>query len=199
MAELNTEWAAVAERQRLYPEDPERMQSTKLGNVIVAVEDRAGGRYGLVSVQALARLRPLLPPTTATGLVASEDDLGFAVRMSSASLLTSLVSSFMLVLPLVANRSLAGAASLIIPATFLVMAWSSYSSAVRVAIQYGETLAVIFDLHRFLLYGALRQPVPRDTAEEREINAMLSRAMENGRYPGPFIFPSSAQQRGQDS
>lgn len=95
--------------------------------------------------------------------------------------------------PLLSNQSLAGAASLVIPALFLVTAWSSYSTAVKAALRYGETLALVFDLHRFLLYESLHQPVPHENDEERERNAKLSRAMESGRHADPFILPAAAK------
>lgn len=52
---------AVWRLRHRYPEDGGRIMPTRLGNILRAAEDRAGGRYGLDTVTFWPRLYPFLP------------------------------------------------------------------------------------------------------------------------------------------
>lgn len=152
LPELEQRAGAIWNRRKQYPKDAGAVVATRLGNMLAAGEGFAGERYGLVTSIAWPRLRPLVPSETTSELLASEDDLRFSVRMSSASLVigTGLLTFGLLTLGREPWLPLAGAAVL-----FFVMANSAYWSALSAAQRYTEALAVAFDLHRFQLYDSL--------------------------------------------
>lgn len=172
-AELRFRGKSAWNRTQSYPETSADIVGSALGNVLAAGESRAGGRYGLWTSVALPRLRPLLPDATATELRDSEDALRFNVRMGSASLLiaTGFIGVALMMIRQVPWFAIVGTG------IFLIMAFSSYRSAIAAASRYNEALAVVFDLHRFLLYDCLYMPRPSNTLEEVKASGTLMEAL----------------------
>lgn len=79
-----------------------------------------------------------------------------------------------------------------VPVGSALLAWASYSNAIYAAIQYGEALAVAFDLNRFALYGALHVRTPVNSAAEREFARIITRALATGEPIYDYI-PSQDQ------
>lgn len=172
----------LGEQIRLYPATAS-VRPTTLGNVVAAGEQDAGRPYGLDARLALPRLELLLPDSTAKLLASRRDDLGFSLRFCSTLLMAAVASVALLAAQL---NSLA----ILIPILTTVFAWLSYRNAIAAAVTYAETLRVVFDLHRFLLYEALRYPLPTDLDDEHkaanQINGFLASGVIN---PWPYLHP----------
>jgi hypothetical protein len=158
--DLFVSWPLLAERIRRYPPRDDEVVVSELGNIIRAAEIEAGARYGLAAGIVFSRLEPLLPERSASTLAAHFDDLQFAERLAAA-LFVSTIPSFLLL----ARYGI----WLLVPVGVALLAWASYRNAVAAAVRWGESLSVIFDLHRFLLYDALRliPPIHRRRAGTR--------------------------------
>jgi hypothetical protein len=178
----------LAERVRRYPATG-HVRPTVLGNVIAAGEEDAGRPYGLDARLALPRLELLLPESAATLLSSRGDDLGFAVRFCSTLSLAAVASAALI------GEHLASRAALI-PVLAAAFAWLSYRNAVAAATAYAEALRVVFDLHRFLLYEALRRPLPQDLDNEREEAERIMHLLGSGvaaswQYVHPVAGPET--------
>ena len=66
----------------------------------------------------------------------------------------------------------------------------SCRNAVAAAVVYGESQRVLFDLHRFGLYGALQLPRPRLSGnEERPLGLQIYELLWRGSdQPRPYFF-----------
>jgi hypothetical protein len=151
--------------RRLYPDDPDHVMPTLLGNVLKAGEDRAGGRYGLDCVVIWPRLYPLLSEPLTAALDDARNQLDLAVRFAATF---GLIATGALVL--LAPHGWWAAVVL----AALALAWLSYRGSVNAAIAYGELLESAIDLHRFDLLQALHLPLPADPGAERTLNTELS-------------------------
>jgi hypothetical protein len=71
---------------------------------------------------------------------------------------------------------------LLVPSLLFLFAWIEYRSAVSAATAYGDTLYVVFDLHRFDVIKALHYPLPANTEEEERSNMDLSEMLAKRRW-----------------
>ncbi len=62
----------------------------------------------------------------------------------------------------------------------LLSAWFAYRWAIAAASLYGELIEATFDLHRHLLYQALRWTLPPDPTIERRVGQDLTRYLQSG-------------------
>jgi hypothetical protein len=162
--------AAARRLDRSFPPEDELMP-TQLGNVLRASENRAGGRYGLLTVVTWPRLYPLLPQGTVQIVDDQRDQLDLAARFCVVSLLGAAVS-----LGLLAPYGI----WLLVPAAALVFAWISYRAAVAAALQYAVGLETAYDLHRLELLRGLHLRLPTDSKSERTTNEALSTFLLQG-------------------
>ncbi|HUO72604.1 MAG TPA: hypothetical protein VMU39_17680 [Solirubrobacteraceae bacterium] len=177
-AELDRMGDAAA-RRRLYPTNWSLLP-TRLGNVLRASEERAGGRYGLNSIVAWPRLLPLLPDTLRATADDQRTQLDAAARLCVVLILASVIGvCFLAPHPV----------WLIAPAVTMGLAVVAYKATIAAAIAYGETLEVAFDLHRFDLLRAVCAPLPADTNAELTTNASLSSFWLQGPPPQPEGAP----------
>jgi hypothetical protein len=177
--DLEQQLTLLEEGVRAYPRLPALIQATMLGNAIAATEERAGGRYGLVTSIVLPRLVPLMSDAARAELEAAEKDLQFATRMASASILAMIVATLLL-LPAFSIQRYFDVGVLVIVPLFGLMAWASYRNAIVAAIKHGEAISVCFDLYRFALYSQMRMPIPKTSGEERHNNLRLRLMMDSG-------------------
>ncbi len=182
---------------RDYPFRRERIQPTRLGNVLRAAEDYPYGRYGLDGVFWWPRLEPLLPESLSNRLEAAF--MGLVALLNLATL--ALVFALVLVgnaIVVVASRVMAdwwvtmsawfaGAQSAPMPSWLItasgttVLSWLTgafvsllvgyiaYRGAVAQALSYGELIRVAYDKYRFLILDALQIPRPATPAEEHAL------------------------------
>jgi hypothetical protein len=162
--------AATRRLERFYPAEDDLLP-TRLGNVLRAAENRAGGRYGLITVVVWPRLYPLLPEGTVRAVDDQRDQLDLAARFCAVCFLAGLISFGLLV---------THGWWLLVPVAALVLAWASYRAAVAAALQYGVGLETAFDLHRFELLRALHLELPADHAAEVATNQELSAFLLQG-------------------
>jgi hypothetical protein len=157
--------SAISQLRSAYPPKLQRLLPTRLGNALRAAEDRAGQRYGLLTVTILPRLYPYLSERFAAAFADLRNQLDVAVRLCVMLLLATLISALMLI---------GYGWWLVLPVATGTLSWISYRAAVRAALNYGQGLHVAFDLHRFDLLRALHYPLPPNLAMERAFNRKLS-------------------------
>ena len=162
--------AAARRLERSFPPATELMP-TQLGNVLRAAENRAGGRYGLLTVVTWPRLYPLLPEKTAAIVDDQRDQLDLSARFCAVCLLGAAVS-----LGLLATHGV----WLVVPAAAVVLGWICYRAAIAAALQYGVGLETAYDLHRVELLRALHLRLPTDHSSERTTNEALSTFLLQG-------------------
>jgi len=162
--------AATRSLERAFPPQNELLP-TQLGNVLRAAENRAGGRYGLLTVVTWPRLYPLLPEKTAAIVDDQRDQLDLSARFCAFCLLGAVVS-----LGLLATHGI----WLLVPAGALVLGWICYRAAIAAALQYGVGLETAYDLHRLELLRALHLRLPTDSESERTTNETLSTFLLQG-------------------
>jgi hypothetical protein len=162
--------AAARRLERSFPAEDELMP-TQLGNVLRAGENRAGGRYGLLTVVTWPRLYPLLPEKTAGIVDDQRDQLDLASRFCVVCLLGAAVSLGLLV---------THGWWLLVPAAALALGWISYRAAIAAALQYAVGLETAYDLHRVELLRALHLRLPTDSTSERKTNEALSTFLLQG-------------------
>ncbi|MFD4637844.1 hypothetical protein ACFWN2_11050 [Lentzea sp. NPDC058436] len=163
--------AAVALWQR-FPRDAHLVRPTALGNVLTAMEDRAGRAYGLDAVVVWPRLYPVLGEQVRAVVADRRDSLDLAARLSVTLALTAVVSAVLVV---------RAGWWLLLPLGLLVAARLAYRGCVQAAVAYGEAVEAAFDLHRFDLYEALHLPLPADVEAEKQDNRRLSAFWRQGR------------------
>jgi hypothetical protein len=164
-----------------YPPDAARILPTRLGNALRAFEDTAGEYYGLVTVATWPHLYLVLPES-AVGVV---EDARNALDSMCRYCITLAVVTPIVAVVLEPQRAVVLLA--LVPAA---LAWLSYRAAVSAAIAYGRVVQVMYDLHRFELYTALRLPLPASQDAERAQNARISKWLAQ-REPGGFEYRTS--------
>ncbi|WP_182903258.1 hypothetical protein [Microbispora sp. H10830] len=138
---------------------------TVLGNALRAGELRSVERYGLDALVVWPRLYPLLSERL-TGLLTAQ--------RNQVDAMVSFTAMFLAIAVLSAAALTGDGWWSLLAAGALAMAAASYTAAVAAAVGYGYLLEVAFDLHRFDLLRAMRQPLPATLEEERELNTRLS-------------------------
>jgi hypothetical protein len=163
---------AAKQELRYFPETEEHLLPTRLGNILRATEDRAGGRYGLSTNKLYPRLYPFLKEPLAKELDDSIDRLDLAAHLCVA-MLSATVASLGLLLPNAWKSWW-----MLVPIGTLMLAWLAYRAALTAAKNHGELLETAFDLHRFDLIAALHYPLPADPDEEYDFNTKLSELLK---------------------
>lgn len=139
--------------------------------MLIAADQYPAERYGLDTRVALPRLQLLVPAEATTLLDEHWEDLQFATQLAAALILGAILSAALVV---------AHPIWLLLPAITLVLAWLAYRNALTAGVQYGEALRVLFDLYRFRLYDALREPSPMTPDEERDLGRRISLRLWRG-------------------
>jgi hypothetical protein len=165
------ERARLEEELASYPE-LSKLMPTRLGNVLKAGEQRAGGRYGLDADVAFPHLYPFLRQPLQTAWDDYTDQLDSAAHLFVTFSLATLVSAGLL-LPHGWDGWW-----LLAPAGFAALAWLSYRSTIAAARYQTKLLAAAFDLHRFDLMAAMRMRLPKDAHEEFDLNQQLMELLE---------------------
>ncbi|MFE7840071.1 hypothetical protein ACFU53_29655 [Streptomyces sp. NPDC057474] len=75
----------------------------------------------------------------------------------------------------------------------LIIAFTAYLRALGAAVAYGDIFVSCFDVHRELLYRALRWPLPASPAQEPDRGLALSAYLERGSSANEprFVTPES--------
>ena len=155
---------AGARLRRRYPLPDHLVRPTALGNALSAMEDTAGGDYGLDAVVAWPRLYAVLGEKVRAIVDDRRDMLDSAGRMTISAATMFLAAMVLL------WGSGGWLALALVPAAITAVA---YTGAVAAAVAYGEAVRSAFDLHRFDLLAALKVAPPETRDKEREINRAL--------------------------
>ena len=163
--------------RRAYPDAPNRIMPTRLGNVLRRHEDLAGSQYGLSA--------PLVAPHL--GLISKKEHLDYLDDRRNE--LDAAVRLF-LVWALCSAATVAvlwpAGLWLLVALVPYGLAWLSYRGAVASAQHYGQALATLLDLNRFQLYEQLGLERPAGTKEERDLNATLMDLLRHRRAELPY-------------
>jgi len=154
---------AGAQLRMRFPAE-ELCRPTALGNVLAAMETRAGDAYGFDAVVAWSRLYPVLGKRVRTIVDDSRNTLDAAARLSVTMLVTGLVAVVLLAF---------SGWWIFLAAIPFAAAWLASRGAVHAAMAYSEAVDAAFDLHRFDLTTALHLPLPVNDKVERSANAKL--------------------------
>lgn len=153
-----------------YPEDPDDVRPTRLGNVLRRHEASAGVAYGLPGVTVTPHLALVAPNADVAYLDDQRTQMDLAVRLAVLSAFATALTVAVMV------RSGLWLLLALLPyaATYVF-----YRGAVGRAQGYGTAIAILVDLNRFALYDRLRLVPPPDTGAERDMNASLARLIRD--------------------
>lgn len=147
---------------------------TRLGNLLRNYELRPYEKYGLNSIICWSRLWLLLPESTQKELSAARDALDEAIQLIAWGILFFIWIMW---------------SWFAIPIALLLM-WGGYKLALKAADIYGQLIEATFDIHRELLYKALKREMPTDPSKERQAGLELTRYLWRGADNSP---PQKAQ------
>lgn len=145
---------------------------TRLGNILQAFEGRPDVRYGLNTELCWPRLWMLLPDGAKQEITEARSRLSFAVQVWIWGALFTVWTAW---------------AWWALPVGILT-AVLAYLRMLAVAAVYGELLQSCFDVHRHLLYTALRWPLPATPAEEHQRGTELTIYLRRGSTAGKPAF-----------
>jgi hypothetical protein len=149
------------------PREEAHLMPTALGNVLRAMEQRAGARYGIESISMWPRLHPVLPVEYSKGLEREVGQLDVSVRLAVTWFCTGVgLLAFIARDPVAAltNRSWLWLIALVFFA-----GWLSYRAAIESALAHSGDVEVTFDVYRDLLLESARfVPAPSLQAEMQQ-------------------------------
>ena len=159
----------LGQELRAMPTTTADLMPTRLGNLLRTAERKPLEKYGLDAIICWSRLWMLLPDAVKKDLQEARDDLNTAARIWLWSLLfcawtlmgdwRSISSGLWITWPLILG---------------LLSAGFAYGWTLEAASTYGDLIEAAFDLHRHLLYQALRWNIPPDPAVEQRVGRELT-------------------------
>ncbi len=158
--------AALEEFLHRFPNDPDDIMPTGLGNLLRAAETRPWHKYGLDAVALWPALWLVLPKEAREEIAAARAELDGGVRFFAWSVLFAVWGIWAWWAPVVA----------------LGAAWLACGALRSAAGTYGALVEAAFDVHRAALYRALRWPLPANPAEERMLGEQLSAYLRSGSH-----------------
>lgn len=163
--------AEAAVKLRRFPGN-EDVMPTRIGNILRAGERRPDYWYGLDSIVVWPQLWLVLPEQPRNDIRRARAQLDSTVNAFTWALLSCLLA--VLWWP-----------AALIGAAVSVAVWRIWLPAA--AATYATVLSAVFDTHRFMLYEALRHPLPATPAEEPAAGANLTSYLWNG-TPQPSTY-----------
>lgn len=168
MLYIMAEESALSQNARSYPTDARRILPTQLGNALRSFEDAAGSQYGLSALTISPHLHLVVPPRHLEYLVDAREDMDSAIRICSVALVATALTAGLL---------FADGLWLLWTVLPYSISYIAYKGAVSAAQGYGNVIASVIDLDRFLIYKKLGLPMPRDNAAEIKNNRKLMRLL----------------------
>lgn len=171
-----------------YPEDPDDVRPTRLGNVLRRHEASAGAAYRLPGVTVTPHLALVAPNADLAYLDDQRTQMDLAVRLAVLSAFATGVT---------AAATVRSGLWLLLALLPYAATYVFYRGAVGRAQGYGTAIAILVDLNRFALYDRLRMVPPPDTAAERDMNASLARLLRDHEQQDlPLAQPPPPEQTG---
>lgn len=154
----------INKRYYSYPRAEDRLQPTRLGNVLTAAYDYPLEVYGIRASIWWSRLTPLLPESFRSQ---TDDTLMplFALLNLSAILILSALSSSTIAALLDERWWLC----LLVLSGSLLLAYVCYVAAIQHAANYGEQIRAAFDLYRHELLKQMHIPLPDSAKKEYDL------------------------------
>jgi len=152
-----------------YPHNPDRLKPTRLGNVLIAVEEYPYQIYQLDATIWWPRLAVLLPQDFRVQVDMSLSPMLAAINLSSLLTLLALIS----LVSVVFNHQLLLFGLIVIIG--LSLAIGLYYTAISQATVYGKLVRVAFDLYRHEILKQMHIPVPDNLFKERTVWDMLTK------------------------
>jgi hypothetical protein len=162
MGESAAERAANAVIER-YPA-LDRVMPTRLGNALRSVEDKAGRQYGIDAILTAPHLTLVAAERHVQYVRDSRQQMDTSVRLCTVSVLATVLSFAAL---------LTDGWWLCVALAPHACAYLAYRAAISAAAEYTTAVSTVIDLDRFALYESLRIDIPKDSQEERAVNAEL--------------------------
>lgn len=164
------EYAQLDKKVTPAPRIPEHRMPTCLGNILRGYEQRPYKKYGLDVIICWSRLWLMLPKEVQAELNASRQALDEAIQLIAWGILFFI---WMFI-----NWWLASVIA-------LLLMWGGYTLALKAADIYGQLIEATFDIHRELLYKALKREMPTDPSKERQAGLELTRYLWRGADNSP--------------
>ena len=174
MKELR-DYSNLERRLHYIPSNPNNFMPTVLGNILRMAETQPGHKYGLDGVVCWPRLWPLLSDKMREELGKARQSLNQAAELWAWGMLF-LVWGFKSWWAILIG---------------LIWAWVAYQMTLNNAVVYADLIESAFDIYRGDLYKALRWPLPRNPAEEREKGQALTAYLWRGSESDKPIFIGS--------
>jgi hypothetical protein len=152
-----------------FPSETKAVLATSLGNTIKAWEEYPRTRYGMDAVALWPRLVPLLQQTKFLEFVSQEKSV-FDFLLNTCLV----VGVLGLELTYLCLFTGAWAKALLIPLATIVLVYVLYQGLVVAAREWGTTVRVAFDLHRYELYKRLALKPTWTFEEERVLWEQIS-------------------------
>jgi hypothetical protein len=152
-----------------YPRNPDRLKPTRLGNVLIAVEEYPYQIYQLDATIWWPRLAVLLPQDFRVQVDMSLSPMLAAINLSSLFTLLALIS---LISILFNHQWLLCGLIFIIG---LSLARVLYYAVISQAIVYGKLVRVAFDLYRHEILKQMHIPLPDNLFKERTVWDLLTK------------------------
>lgn len=166
-----------AARYLRYPMRSREFLPTSFGNVMRASEFYGRDRYGLDLIVVWPRLAEVAPDRYRTDVDEARSEYEFLLCLSFLGAAFGLLSGLYLVAaggPVVVYLAA-------VPTTF-GLAWLSYRLAVFAAIDFGNQLRVVVDMHRHEVLASLGWPTPSSELEEaftwNQVNEFLGQGRD---------------------
>lgn len=179
-----------------FPDEPEAVMPTRLGNILKNSEQYAYKRYDMDAVLLWPRLYAVLPEGFIKTLDGAKTSLDFMLVISTLSSLFALLAGIYLVVT--------GGPWWLFLLCFAggwVVAYFAYRSALEAAVTYGQLIKSAFDLYKDALRQQLGYERPKSLEEERAFWIAVYDLTYRGeagdpdklRYPGANKEQSSPQ------
>ncbi len=142
----------------------DRLLPTALGNVLRAMEDRGGARYGMEAIAMWPRLYPVLPKERAQALEDEVVQLDVSARLTVTWVIAGLFCALRAATSLEASARHPG--WLVLIGLVLLAGWLSYRAAIESALAHGLDVEITLDLYRDYLLDAMRMPQVSQLSDE---------------------------------
>ncbi len=156
--------SAAADQIVTFPDSPQQIMATRLGNVLRRAEMRAGRSYGLPILMSATHLGMVADATHTAYVQDQRTQLDLTARICASGVFAAAVTT-----AIMWPHGL-WLLSALIPYT---AAYLAYRGAITAGTSYGQALSAWSDLNRFALYTALHLRTPMSASDEQQQNAAV--------------------------
>jgi hypothetical protein len=182
----------VTEMQSYFPTKEHLVMPTRLGNAIAAFEDYPNWRYGIDAVSLWPRLVPTLKRVEYSSVVERyKTAFDFFINMTLISIFFAIELAYVI-------AYFEGRLPVIEFPPLVLLVWIFYRFTTAVAINWGKTVKVAFDLCRHELRTVLHLCRPNNYSEEVELWTRYSAFLQNPEakmYEGDLVYEEEPADR----